>query len=297
MSKAELPIIFKPDMVKAILDGSKTQTRRVVKTAMVRLRNQIHGDFPFHGTYAKDGIYKATMNPHGAVSIYPTEVSDHTTCDMLGLKPNEFTWVSPYGEVGDRMWVREAFVPLDDVRTNDPGGYALQSGCFYRADYPTGLRHDDEPAGNVKWKPSIHMPRSLSRINLVITAVRLERLQAITVEDALAEGVQPLFNHNDIHNPRYRHELDMKPMPYRNYLWHGNFGISGEGNKQSDNWEYQFSSYKSARDSFSSLWHLINDKRGYGWDKNPWVWVIHMKGGSSRTPLTPSPKDIPTYSL
>ncbi len=109
------------------------------------------------------------------------------------------------------------------------------------------------------------MPRWASRITLEITDVRVERLQKITEEDAKAEGIE-------------REVVRGQDLGWKNYLWHGHFGSYGMGNKQTDNWPHQFSTYKdSAVGCFSSLWELINAKRGYGWNVNPWVWVISFR--------------------
>jgi hypothetical protein len=114
------------------------------------------------------------------------------------------------------------------------------------------------------------MKRAESRITNLLTDVRVERVQDISEEDAKAEGVESLFT---VEEAAERPEFDCDPMPYRNYLWHGNVG-RGITQKQSDEWQHQFSDYKGARGSFSSLWHMLNAKRGYGWDANPWVWAL-----------------------
>lgn len=121
----ERPILFSGEMVRAILDGRKTQTRRVVKPQL--------GD-----------------------------LFDYETCSP---KPS-----CPYGAPGDRLWVRETFSLL--------GGQAE-----YRA-----TRRMGEPAA--PWRPSIFMPRWPSRIDLELTAVRVERVQDISEADAIAEGVK-----------------------------------------------------------------------------------------------------------
>lgn len=93
----------------------------------------------------------------------------------------------PYGQPGDRLWVRETWAHIDDYTGSDPGTRALLDRCFYRADYPKGDVLDDELT---RWRPSIHMPRWASRITLEITGVRVERVQEISEADAEAEGVE-----------------------------------------------------------------------------------------------------------
>lgn len=152
----ERPVIFNSEMVRAILDGRKTQTRRVI--ANVSTDNCI----PLHkSTKTKDGIYTHVMDAPG-----------HGLC--------------PFGQVGDRLWVRETFAGhyLDDDQIQDikDGRCKAKDLCEYRSDYG-----DDADCAD-GWTPSIHMPRWASRITLEITAVRVERLNDISEEDARAEG-------------------------------------------------------------------------------------------------------------
>ncbi|HEI9795030.1 TPA: hypothetical protein SLN52_003876 [Serratia marcescens] len=155
----ERPVIFNGEMVRAILDGRKTQTRRTI--ANVSPDNCIPLQKP---TKTKDGIYTHVMDAPG-----------HGLC--------------PFGQVGDRLWVRETFAGhyLDDDQIQDikDGRCKAKCLCEYRADYG-----DDAECAD-GWTPSIHMPRWASRILLEITAVRVERLNDISEEDAKAEGVAP----------------------------------------------------------------------------------------------------------
>lgn len=130
----ERPILFKGEMVKAILDGRKTQTRRIAK------------EF----TEQHAGILKRFPNQKGC----------------------------RHGEVGDRLWVREAFADTSMLDARHP--------VTYRADMDV---EDDMHARDFPWKPSIFMPRAVSRLTLEIVSLRVERLQDITEEDAKAEGV------------------------------------------------------------------------------------------------------------
>lgn len=134
----ERPIIFTPKLVREIIEGNKTQTRRVVKPQP-----------------SKRDIHRNRI----AVA--------HT---------------SPYGDAGDRLWVRETFWPAyRRTKTNN--------GCVYREQYiePTDL--DPSLYHQKTWTPSIHMFRWQSRINLEVVSVRVERLREISPEDALAEGI------------------------------------------------------------------------------------------------------------
>lgn len=92
----------------------------------------------------------------------------------------------PYGVAGETLYVRETWAPLSAYTGVDPGTAALAANGFYRADFPSGLHNDNGTP--VKWRPSIHMPRSRARIFLEITDVRVERIQEIDEAGAVREG-------------------------------------------------------------------------------------------------------------
>jgi hypothetical protein len=176
----ERPILFSGEMVRAILEGRKTQTRRVVKPVQ-----------------SEPKIPPLTMEPW--MMYGEQEVDDDGRPMWEGYHPDypyDAKWFTcPYGKVGDRLWVRETFwtageIPnLPTVYADDyiktPNGYA---SVVYRADggYEDGA-----------WKPSIFMPRWASRILLEIVAVRVERVQDISERDAHAEGLgmSPMLPH------------------------------------------------------------------------------------------------------
>jgi hypothetical protein len=137
---ADHPILFSAPMVRALLAGTKTQTRRAVK-------------------------------------LQPTFRNDHLATDLRALLDR-----CPYCQPGDRLWVREAWAPeqYDANATTINEIDASVSRPAYRATF------DHEPV--YVWKPSIHMPRALSRITLEVTDVRVERLQDICEADVWAEG-------------------------------------------------------------------------------------------------------------
>lgn len=146
----ERPILFSAPMVRAILAGTKTQTRRVVKPQPRR----VDGGVPFG-----DGPAWAHAEPGSAM----------IRC--------------PYGQRGDRLWVRETWAPeqYDADATTIAQIEASVRMPAYAADF------SGQPA--YKWRPSIHMPRWASRITLEVTGVRVERLQDISEADAIAEGI------------------------------------------------------------------------------------------------------------
>jgi hypothetical protein len=141
----ERPILFSGPMVRAIMAGRKTQTRRVIGLTQFGRSDTPGYDWTFRGTRngGRGGLWQ-----------------DFRHEQMLRL--------CKFGTPGDRLWVRETFSDSEPV--------------FYRAD---GIANDSD----VRWKPSIFMPRELSRLTLEIVAVRVERVQEITDDDARAEGV------------------------------------------------------------------------------------------------------------
>jgi len=151
----EHPILFSGPMVRAILDGSKTQTRRIVPIDDTPISQTSAG--PTNAANVRYlGMYLKCDAPAGSATV-----SARVRC--------------PYGEPGDRLWVREGFAPA----------YDEFSRPAFMADW-TGASADVVP--RPKFKPGIHMPRALSRIDLEIEAVRVERLHDITGPDILAEG-------------------------------------------------------------------------------------------------------------
>lgn len=194
----EKPILFNTEMVRAILDGRKTQTRRVMKP----------------------------QPPEGE------KVEYNEYYNML-LIHNISTRYGPF-EVGDILWVRETW---GDYREFTEGG---ESGFFYlyKADYPDGARAVPLPETEKtdyaeswylpRWRPSIHMPREAARIFLRVKDVRAERLRQITSRDAEAEGANPEM-----------------PLTFYHRIWD--------------------STIKKA------------DLTVYGWDANPWVWVVEFE--------------------
>lgn len=196
----ERPILFSAPMVRAILEGRKTVTRREVKKQA-----------------ALDCL---------AAGFEPA---------FLALPGNSD--LCPYGQPGDRLWVRETFIDLRGTGVEhrpDPDG-PLQRYA-YAADCRPGS-HSDEARKDfgLKYKPSIHMPRAACRILLEITDVRVERLQDISRADIRAEGLQcpPELASDDV-SPNYR---DWYPVAWR------------------------------------ELW----ESTGGDWNANPWVWVVEFK--------------------
>lgn len=170
----ERPIIFNADMVRAVLDGRKTQTRRIMKNQPVPSKTR-EGDFWFSCNKMCSMVHVSDFIPGN--------------CANLPDAHEFFSMCSPFGAVGDRLWVRETFrvhSRATDVATLVYKASEQQSWTQQTHRVPIEKCH--KPAVVDKWTPSIHMPRWASRIALEITGARVERLQDISEEDAKAEG-------------------------------------------------------------------------------------------------------------
>ena len=162
----ERPILFSGEMVRAILEGRKTQTRRVVKP-------QPYKDFAFMPL----------------------------STELVGIGSPEKGWVRcPFGTPGDRLWVRETWRAWHPVnRYDEPLEWDIYPSIpAEKGDRSIEYQATTEGPEDIPWRPSIHMPRWASRITLEITGVRVERLRAMSEEDALAEGFRgKKFGHED----------------------------------------------------------------------------------------------------
>lgn len=234
----ERPILFSGEMVRAILAGRKTQTRRLSGLEDVNT---------YPGRLKGDG----SMWPLGYRGLCPSDLYIANKAAFaqnpglfhwfLGEQPEEVNPISvrcPYGVPGDRLYVRETW-------RNEPVSIATGAAyngarVVYRADCENAAELPGSP-----WKPSIHMPRWASRLTLEVVSVRVERLQSTSEVDAQAEGV----------------EFDGR-------WWLG--GVHPvKGSLQC---------WPDARMAFSKLWDSINGKReGCSWDANPWVWVVEFR--------------------
>lgn len=237
----EKPILFSAPMVRAILEGLKTVTRRVVKP-----------QFKTGPVDVVDGVPSWDS---------PTNYAGEVQMNTQRGKP------CPYGQPGDRLWVRETFIDLRGTGVEhrpDPDG-PLQRYA-YAADCRPGS-HSDEVRKDfgLKYKPSIHMPRDACRILLEITDVRVERLQDISEDQAKAEGC--FFT------------------DYGQQCFHGGTGWKDvgdcpaqAGHQQRNGWAWdKTTSHEQClftpRFAFANLWNSV----GGDWDANPWVWVVEFK--------------------
>jgi DNA-directed RNA polymerase subunit H (RpoH/RPB5) len=212
------PILFSTAMVQAILDGRKTQTRRVVKPQPYTVRKG--------KAWQKDYV---TVWSDDFFEIVTTD--KHPETGQQIVKPIK----CPYGQAGDVLWVRETWAHTSQLNINSED---VNYGYVYKAD---GQPWEDYEGW--RWRPSIHMPREAARLFLRITNVRVERLQEISEEDAINEGVER----------KHGNALEIQWKCYGN-----------------DNAAFFSPSY-----SFRTLWQSINGPES--WEANPWVWVVEFE--------------------
>lgn len=225
---------FNGEMVRAILDGRKTQTRRPIKWKQTR--------FTEIGE-REDG------------SKWPWSEDAEHACD--------FWHPCPFGAVGDRIWVRETFCTVDDTQYGGGKWVDYRATPKFEASHPAGWDCAPNDAEALKWRPSIHMPRWASRILLEITDVRVERLNAISEEDAQSEGV-----HTEVWD---------QTVVARNYAARDEFFQFW-----SEDMPHYVEMNQLYRSSFTSLWESIYGAEN--WLANPWVWVIsfeRVEGGAA----------------
>ncbi|HHH0020682.1 TPA: hypothetical protein ACPZNJ_004524 [Yersinia enterocolitica] len=215
----EKPILFNAEMVNAILSGRKTQTRRIMRDQPEVIPPEDECGVPGYWIPYNAG---KTMVRNEMMTI---------TC--------------PLGAVGDQLWVRECFrvhsratdVATLVYRASERNSWTEQTRRVPVSDC-------NRPVSPEKWTPAIHMPRWASRINLLITGVRVERLNDISDADAMSEGIDAdrLAESQDHYDCIADHNMTGRP---------------------------------TAKGYFSSLWQSIYGEEN--WEANPWVWVIEFE--------------------
>ncbi|WJN60889.1 hypothetical protein [Pseudomonas sp. SO81] len=227
----ERPILFSGAMVRAILEGRKTVTRRVVPSW--QLPSKTRGE----DIEGLRWMSVAQRHPRWGFGVFGA-----TEEECMANYCAEYRSCCPYGMLGDRLWVRESTeADYDTFEEVVLARYcADKEPVLYEA-----VDEEGDPIQPVEhWnyprdvRPSIHMPRSQARILLEITAVRVERLQDISEQQALAEGVRDAGE--------------------------GFFDVEDSRHLAAD-----------PRESFASLWESINGAES--WAANPWVWVVEFK--------------------
>jgi hypothetical protein len=224
-------------MVRAILEGRKTQTRRVVKPQLI-----VHPAPWPKGSWEWQAGEMLTRAGYGAAYV-------HTDADSLERIMPPFC---PYGVPGDWLWVKETGWqrPERTPRMMREGADTWER-YYYDADGLGDGDHEQFKQWGFKRRPSIHMPRWASRLTLEVVIVRVERLQDISEEDCVAEGLHSYSHH--WHDPEY-------PLPDIAYE-----PFAGSETR-----------YSCPRQAFRALWDSINAERA-PWASNPWVWVLEFK--------------------
>ncbi|WP_425272602.1 hypothetical protein [Pseudomonas sichuanensis] len=244
----ERPILFSGPMVRAILDDRKTVTRRPLKAWQ-------------QPSQQEDGTWFATAQRHPRWG-FGVSGADAPSC----AAELESCGVCPYGRPGDRLWVRETFMDLRGTGVEhrpDPAG-PLQRYAYAAEVRPGSFADDTRKDMGLKWRPSIHMPRTACRLLLEITAVRVERLQAISTEQALAEGI--MFTDFGLRERPGQVSLD------------GGKTFQALPPKQAPGWHAGDATHPdrcmdTPYGAFANLWA----RTGGDWAGNPWVWVVEFK--------------------
>lgn len=214
----ERPILFSDQRVRALLAGQQSQTRRIMKS---------HPFGPVQDNH--EGCY--------GIDVKHNHLQGNRVMSMENLSLH-----SPHGQPGDRLWVRETWrgpvIAPDEVADyqSDPAAFNTRSYCRYRAD--TQAFGNEETAGHSGWQAGIHMPRWASRIDLLITRLRVEKIQDISDADILAEGVQ--FDSHFLNNFFSQQNDTVSPKEAYRKAWTAQYG-------------------------------------GTSWEVNPWVWVIDFE--------------------
>lgn len=228
---ADKPILFNGPMVRALLDGRKTQTRRVIKLneydftgyeCSGQLRECWEGVHGLEFVSTKHGLWHPESNPNGK-SAWHIRVPIMTG-DRLWVRE---AWnLFAYSQDGEDAWPWNTIPKSNPIPEIDKLGHRISAGIHFKAT-PINSCWENDPS--VKYRPSIHMPRWASRLTLTVTDVRVQRLQDISEADVRSEGSGSIESH----------------MP----------GAASVSHVQ----------------SFRELWDGLNAKRDFGWDQNPWV--------------------------
>lgn len=215
-------VILRADEVRAVRDGRQTQIRRVIQR-----QPQYHCTVQV--CYSPE--------PEGGDKV----IYDGWPCSLRASRGRNLRAFGalvpirqpcPYGRPGERLWAKETWWPTTIVSSTDPTKPSGSRGAAYR-------ERDGTYLGPMKWRPARSMPRWAARITLEVTDVRVQRVQDISPQEAVAEGMELCGLHPYV-----------RPGMISEQYW---------------------------IKTFSDYWDSINAKRGYGWDANPWVWAITFR--------------------
>lgn len=268
----EHPILFSGEMVRAILEGRKTQTRRAVKFKTPSGRRTNDPTFQAMEHLTMKSVYPM---PKGGFVFWDSEPSEKVKefSDKVYANSKD-DWYCPYGQPGDRLWVRETWkinsfaegpiefqYKVDGAILEENDEFAGTSRydswyervCWraeqylkktnYAIDEDSGMYEWANGQSPLPWQSSIFMPRWASRITLEIVSIRVQRVQDITYADIIDEGITGHF------------------LAYPDAVKTALKDLAGS----------------QARTAYQNLWDSLNAKRGYPWASNPWVWAIEFK--------------------
>ncbi|ARS29062.1 hypothetical protein [Sphingomonas sp. KC8] len=256
------PILFSAPMVRALLDGRKTQTRRIMKVQPPK-NEDFPGSYFGVGRKVADGVKWHSLNDYPRLPKHPTKWDLDGSVGVARIAGFPMEYDARFA-IGDRLWVKETWqVGMSDdgpcvaLRANDDRVYPEFTGrdegagpsFDYEAHPAKAWRHghwiaDVEARG--PWSSPLHMPRWASRLTLIVTDVRVERLQDISEADAIAEGI-------------WRDTIPDGIIPGGNT----SFGFSG------------YSGFPTAVSAYQCLWNHINGPDA--WDANPWVVAVSFR--------------------
>lgn len=235
----EKPILFNTSMVQAILEGRKTSTRRIIKDKYKNTSIEwFENKYGKRLVYMQNDVPEPIVHKDGSRSVH--------------LKAYEEI-KKPY-QIGDILYVRETWsTQYDGIHDNN--GYGIY---VYKADGT--ILDNSEMISSSKWHPSIHMPKVAARIFLKVTNVKAQRLQDITEDEALKEGIKSYTKDEKV----YKYAVnDDWWIEYCNK------------HKKAGTWWQEMPT--TAREAFKYLWNSCGYKWPKCWDTNPWVWVIEFK--------------------
>lgn len=242
-----LPILFNTDMVRAILPGCKTVTRRVIKPHNARKASEQE--------YCQgNGLW---VDPSTDNGDHEGHIKDYS------ISPCWISWsyyIQKYApcQTGDILYVRETWAKHPKLKryyyraNSECDGHSTEWGCPEAYDRTANCDLCEWLAGYIKWRPSLHMPKAAARIWLKVTDVRVERLQDITPDQCIAEGI-------------YEEEI----IKTKNSCF-----------KYCGNLKEIFGVDNAFSYCFRKCWNSTIKKSDiglYGWDANPWVWVIEFE--------------------
>ena len=250
----ERPILMSAPMVRALLDGRKTQTRRALKPQPKP-----------YGTFADHTIWRFAPDKQTSIEA------------SANVAPLMWLPFCPFGTIGDQLWVRESFSALRIQGTGvsckvAEADYVVfaDRGQKYRSDgayFPPLKEYLPGANANRKYSPSIHLPRWASRLTLKITDVRVERLNDISVEDAIVEGVEFRIPPGALtQNIEFPPDFATRTKAQQD-AW-----IEGQARAT---YFARCHANANALRAFEALWKEINGPDS--WQENPWVWAVSFE--------------------